>query len=208
MAGCARATVWTCRGGPSRTGGEVERFDAFVGDQAPRVLEARLYVLALEPGIPREHRLHGVPRSEHPEDVLHGETASADDRLAAEDLRVACDPVEEGRLRHRRPPDVDIALQGAPPRCVARADRVYRPASPRYAAGVPSRRDDARGFCGWPRVAFPAPLVQHCSTRRDGWRKWWRRGESNSGLWALDWSLGEDISGRRGYSRRPMRAHR
>ena len=74
-----------------------------MADDPPRVGETGEDVLALEPGVAGEDGFGGVPRGQHAEDVLDGKPVPADDRLAAEDLRVVGDPVEQKLLVHGRP---------------------------------------------------------------------------------------------------------
>ena len=72
-----------------------------MANYALRVLEAREKVIALEPRISGEDRLHAVPRGEHGKHVFDSQAPAADDRLATENLRVTGDSIEQVRVRHR-----------------------------------------------------------------------------------------------------------
>ena len=76
------------------------RLAAHLRDGAAGEDEAGPDVFGLQPRVSCEDGLRGVTRTQHPEDVLHGEPASANDRLAAEDLRVAGDASEKFGLVH------------------------------------------------------------------------------------------------------------
>lgn len=65
---------------------------------ALRVGQAGEYVLPFHPRVAGEDDLDGVAGGEHAEDVLYGEPVPADDRFAAEDLRVVRDALEQGLL--------------------------------------------------------------------------------------------------------------
>ena len=66
-----------------------------ISHQAHRVDEACLDVLRLEPRVRGQDSLRPIPGGEHPEDMLHGQPAPAEDRLLAEDLGIHGDAPKE-----------------------------------------------------------------------------------------------------------------
>ena len=74
------------------------RFNAFVSDETAGIGQARANVVRFQPGVALQHDLRGVAGGQHAEDMLDGESAVPDDRLAAEDGRVRRDSTEEVRF--------------------------------------------------------------------------------------------------------------
>lgn len=67
---------------------KLERFNAFVTYQSTSENQTRLYVVGFEPRVTFENGCRVIASGQHAEDVFDGEPSPADDRLAAEDLRV------------------------------------------------------------------------------------------------------------------------
>ena len=75
------------RAEPSRARGlDERRFNAFVSDEASGVGQARANVVSFQPGVALQHDLRRVAGGQHTKDMLDGEPAVPDDRLAAEDV--------------------------------------------------------------------------------------------------------------------------
>ena len=74
------------------------RFNAFVSDDASGGGQARANVVRFQPGVALQHDLQRVAGGQYAKDMLDGEPAVPDDRLAAEDGRVRRDSTEEVRF--------------------------------------------------------------------------------------------------------------
>src|SRR5262245_2291445 len=90
------------RSGTSLTA-DAHRLEAVVRYGGPGVSQAGPDVLSLEIRVVGEHLLFGLSLREQAEDQLDGDPHPADDRLAAEDLRVRRDPLEKFALLHVLP---------------------------------------------------------------------------------------------------------
>ena len=80
----------------SRGGFEGQRLDPFVADEPVSVSEAGLNILTFQPWIALKDRVRRVTRRQHTEDMLDGESATSDNRLATEDARVDRNAFQKG----------------------------------------------------------------------------------------------------------------
>lgn len=79
----------------SNSRGDIEWFDPLVAGLALRVNQAGLNIRSLEPGIAFQNRLEIVAGGEHSQDVFDSQTSTANNRLAAKDLRIDRDTFEQ-----------------------------------------------------------------------------------------------------------------
>src|SRR5262245_24007196 len=63
--------------------------------------QARLDVFLFQPGVAFQQDFWTVTRSKHPQHVLDGQPATANDRLAARGIRIHCDAFEKFLFVHR-----------------------------------------------------------------------------------------------------------
>src|SRR5947209_6083079 len=72
-------------------------------DQLVRVQKARTNIVGFEEWVSSQQILRRVSGGEHREHVLHREASAANDRLAAEDRGIGCDPLDKVSLSHTSP---------------------------------------------------------------------------------------------------------
>ena len=109
---CAANTCYPA--GPSWTRLDQQRFNALVAHEAPGVEQTGANVLDLQPRIAFENRFHGIAGREHAQDVLDREPSAANNRFAAENLRIERDPFQEFLFVHRISPKGNFRIARAP----------------------------------------------------------------------------------------------